>query len=100
MRSNLGISRPRVLKCQLFSFMPPTASAKVASGNSAANCSWNSAASYSFDGQNKNRIKSGWRGRLNSDHHQTKFSATFSSLNIFKLVDSIREGIGKHHFRK
>src|SRR5262249_35947640 len=29
MHLNLGIKRPRILKCQLFSFMPPTASAKV-----------------------------------------------------------------------
>src|SRR5262245_10601070 len=41
-------------------FIPASyASAKVATGNSAASCSLNSAASCSFEGQNNNRIKSG-----------------------------------------
>src|SRR5215510_14292112 len=48
---------PTSTKVPTFFIMPPSASAKVVSGNSAANCSLNSAASCSFDGQNNNRIK-------------------------------------------
>src|SRR5262249_8238637 len=39
MRLNRAIKRPRITECLYFSFMPPIASAKIGSTNTAASCS-------------------------------------------------------------
>src|SRR5262245_13047230 len=100
MRSNRGITRPRIPKCQLFSFTPPSASAKVASGNSAARGSLNSAATCSFDGQNNNRIKKRLVRLPKLCSSPDQIFSHFQFIEHFQMNSFIREGMGQHHFHK